>query len=696
MSTFSKWSAALCALVAALATGTVRADDAETTALHRAVAAERSRAPAPRFPRSAFLVDRQIDSVRLSPDGRLVAWLRVQRGQRSVWLRPTADGPARQLVSQTEARQLYWSHDSRWLLLESPRQLFALAAAGQGGSRMIATLDGRERREVRAVDPRRDAAVIVSEHDPAVAPGSLGRWRLLRVDMHGKRTLLHEDAHELAGFAFDQKGRLAFIERVEGEDLVIHRIGEDGRLHETFRCIQLQRCSLLPMTTPGGELLLRTDRASGLLDLVRLDALGTLHTLASDPTGEADLDGLVLDPGSGQPLIASWRGDTVSDRGMDVEAQRAVDAITRQFPHRTLDIQIGRGAHARWLIGENGPTLQATHWHLYDPTSGEFSAFLDDALAQQRSGKPLQPLPESALAHKIPFSWTASDGMHLHGYLLLPPGTDPARLPLVVNPHGGPWNHDRPDYGSFAQFLVNRGYAVFQPQFRGSTGYGRDYTFAARGDFGNGRVQQDIVEGTRYLLAQGIGDAQRVGMAGASFGGYSTLLGVTFQPELFKVGIAIVPPPDLGWDLRWVARSSEALELSRYVPFQTWLRTLSLDLDDPATMARLHTQSPLANAAHMQCPLLLIAGGEDHRVAIRGVTAYAARLKLLGRDVSLLVDPEAGHTQGDPLAKEAMFYLTGRLLQRHLGGLAVAPPDAALRTYLQQNLRLAGEDLRGE
>lgn len=695
MSTFAKWSGALCALMAAVLAGAVRADDATTTALRRAARAEQARAPAPRLPRSAFLVDRQIGSVSLSPDGRFVAWLRSIGSERSVWLRSTAGGEARLLLSQTQARQLYWSHDSRWLLLESPRQLFALAAAGQGGSRMLVTLGGSERREVRAVDPLRDAAVIVSEREPPMATGAATRWRLLRVDIRGSRTVLHDDAAELAGFAFDPAGRLAYIERVEGEALVVHRIDEHGQAHEVLRCARLQRCSLLPVTAADGDLLLRTDRAGSLLDLARLDARGNLHTLLSDPSGEADLDALVLDPANGQPLIASWRGSTALDRGVGAEAERAVDTVRRRFPGRTLDIQVGRGAHAKWLIGEGGPTLQAERWHLYDPSTGEFSAFLDDTLVQQRSGKPLQALPESVLARKIPVDWTASDGMRLHGYLLLPPGADPASLPLVVNPHGGPWNHDRPEYGSFAQFLVNRGCAVFQPQFRGSTGYGRDYVFAAHGDFGNGRVQQDIVEGTRYLLAQGIGDAQRVAIAGASFGGYATLLGLTFQRALFKLGVAIVPPPDLAWDLRWVARSNEALNLSRYVPFEAWLRTLSLDLDDAAAMARLHAQSPLTNAARMQRPLLLIAGGADHRVAIRGVLAYAARLKLLGRDVSLLVDDGAGHTNEDPLAKEAMFYLIEQMLHRHLELAAPAASDPTLRTYLQHNLRMTGEATQG-
>ena len=103
--------------------------------------------------------------------------------------------------------------------------------------------------------------------------------------------------------------------------------------------------------------------------------------------------------------------------------------------------------------------------------------------------------------------------------------------------------------------LANRGYVVYEPNFRGSTGFGRAYMRAGKGDFGNGRVQQDIVEGVRFLAAQGIGDASRAGIVGASFGGYSALLGVTFQPELFRVGVAAVPPADLGWVLRWYSRT---------------------------------------------------------------------------------------------------------------------------------------------
>jgi dienelactone hydrolase len=671
------------------------ADDAGAAGLRASVAVERARVPAPRFERADFIVQPTVTAATLSPDGRQVAWLQGRGNARNVWLLPTAGGAARQLPGQTEARALAWTPDSRWLLLETPRQLFALAADGQPGSGIVATLGGLAERSFAGVDPGQPASALLLEHDRARA-GQPERWRLLRADMHGRARVLHADAHKITGQAFDIDGRLAYLQRVEGEALVIHRIDVRGALHPLLRCERLHRCSLLPRTDAAGRLLLRHDLDGSLSRLARVEADGTLRTLHVDPRGEADLDEVALDPVSGEPLVASYRSIASANYGLTDEARRDLEAIARRFPQRGLSIEAGHGDDAPWLLAERAASLQQVRWHLYDPRNGHVRDLRDAPPVAERDRKPARWLPEAAMARKLPVAWRASDGMRMHGFVWLPPGRDPGRLPLVTLVHGGPWNQVRPDeFGAgYSQLLANRGYVVFEPNFRASTGLGRDYLFAARGDFGNGRVQQDIVDGTRWLLAQGIGDPARVGIAGASFGGYSTLLGVTFQPDLFKVGVAIVPPPDFAWDLAWVGRSGEAANLSDRIPYPAWLRMLSLDLDDSDAMARLHAQSPLANAGKLQRPLMLVAGGEDHRVAIRGVVEYAAKLKLLGKDVGLLVDPEAGHSNDNPLAKEAAFYLLELMLHRHLGGDAPTPPDPALRDYLQRGLRIAGQDLR--
>jgi len=658
---------------------------------HAAIAAERHRAAAAPRPRTDFLLRSPLRSVALAPDGRHVAWLLDDGRTRSAWVMPTAGDAPRRLLPATEAGRLLWTRDGRWLLLVSDRALFALGVDGQPGGGLVTPLGGADERELLAVDPARPAAAIVLEHGRAT-PDAARRWRLLRVDLHGARTVLHEDARRLTDAAFAADGSLAYLQRVEDEHLAILRADAHG-LAPVVRCERLHRCSLLPRVAADGALWMTSDLAADRAGLVRLAPDGTHQRVHADPRNEADIDTVATDPVDGRPLVAHYRGGEPAGYGVTAEAARHVAALDRQLPGRDLAITVGQ---ARWLVGERASTLQETRWHLYDPATGALRHILDEAPRPVRSGVPAPDgwLPEAALAPKIPVAWSASDGLRLHGFLTLPPGTDPARVPLVVHPHGGPWSHTRPDYSGFVQFLANRGYAVFEPNFRGSTGYGRAYLFAARGDFGDGRVQQDIVEGTRALLARGIGDPARVGIAGASFGGYAALLGVTGSPDLFKVGIAGVPPPDFGWNLRWVARSREALALSRSIGFEAWMRLVDLDLADPATLQRLSAASPLANAARMDRPLLLFAGGEDRRVAVRGVVEYAAQLKQLGKDISLYVDPEAGHALEDPVSREAWLYLAERMLAQHLGGEEPAPPDAELRRYLDRSARIEAPGLR--
>jgi dipeptidyl aminopeptidase/acylaminoacyl peptidase len=660
---------------------------------------EQQRPRAPTLPRSAFLQRASVVSVALSPNGQRVAWLNEIGVNREVWLQSTNGGEPRRLMAHTSAQQLAWTRDSRWLLLESPQQLFAVAVDGQAGSGIVTTLGGRGKRALMRVDDALPAAVIVIEQEGLTPQGQPARWRLLRVDMRGKRTLLHEDSRRIVGYALDPQGRLAFLQRVEGLVLTIQRVHADGRLREVARCAQMRRCTPLVTSADGRDLILRgnfgEERDQERQRLIRLGADGGLRTMHVDPRGEADLDALSFDPLSRQPLIASYRSTVAANHGLDADMQRHLRRLEGLLPQRDLRIEIGRGAGARWLIETRAGNQQGSRWHLYHADAGAVTTLFDDDRPRDaRNRRAAKRIAESDLARKLPVSWRASDGMRLHGFVYLPPGRAAATLPLVVVPHGGPWNHWRPEYNGISQFLANRGYAVFEPNFRASSGHGRVYTFAANGDFGNGRVQQDIVEGTRFLLASGIGDAQRVGIVGASFGGYSTLLGVTFQPELFKVGVAFVPPPDFAWTLRWILRNPESLEFGNVVPMADWLRMLSLDVDDKARMARLHAQSPLANTARMNRPLLLVAGGEDRRVGIAGVIEYAARLKLAGKPVSLLVDTDAGHANREPIARESNLYLLEAMLHQHIGGAQPAPPDVALRDYLRDNLQLCATALR--
>lgn len=699
-----------CSLVlACLINTSVARADSDLDALRAAVMQEQDRPKAPQFDRSALMVRAGITGVTLSPDGKHVAYLKRRGNEFSVWLLATDTLQSHQILPRTDAGKIDWTRDSRWLLLESPRQLFALAAAGQPGSGIVTRLGGPEERRVVGVDMSAGAAVIVREHSPGPA-SSAASWRLLRTEVGGKHTLLREDTNKIVDVALDSEGRLAFVVRVEGDSVILYRIDSEGMLQPVRQLRPLERISLISASESvvdsslsaanagRPELLLRGELDGSLSRLLSIDADGALQVLHGDPEGEADLDELVLDPMTQQPLIASYRSTRPHNHGLTPELQRSLDALNRTFPHRDLHISVGSereaGAKMVWLVGERDSTLHGERWHLYTPATETLRTILADTPPQDPEGNPRNWLPETSLARQIPIAYPASDGMRLHGFVWIPAGIEVSKAPLVANIHGGPWSAIRPGFSKNAQLLANKGYVVFEPNYRGSTNLGRDYMLAAKGDFGNGRVLKDMVDGVRYLLANGVGDAENVAITGGSFGGYATLLGLTFSPDVFKVGVAVVPPPDLSWDMRWVARNQEALTLSDVVPFESWLRMSAIDLNDKEVMDRLHQQSPLANVEAMTRPLLMVAGGEDRRVDIASVIEYASRLKLLGRDVSLLVEKEAGHTASGAVAQEATLYLLERMLQRHLGGHDPEPPSEDLRAYINRNMRIAGGDFQ--
>lgn len=664
-----------------------RQPTADASDLRAAVAIETRRPRAPTFDRNTFLAQPVLRSAVLSPDGSAVAFLREQGASRGVWLQSTAGGKATRLIGDSQAERLHWSRDGRWLFLQSSRHVFALPVKGQPGSGIMSQLGGRSRRSLLMVDPSQPAGVVLLENPPTVSR-TPKRWRAWRVDVRGKAVLLREDARQFVDLALDSTGRLAWLLRADVDKHLLLRVDADGTQHEVGRCVQTRRCQLLGASPDGRDAWVHGNLGGNFERLWRIGSDGRAQVLHSDPRGEADLDAVALDPLTGEPRIASYRSTLSESHGITPEARQHVDAIRRLFPQRDLRLEIGRGPEARWLVHDRASTLRGERLHLYDPRTGSSHEILS-GLGLQLQGKAVAPAPESAMARKIAFAWMASDGMRLHGFLLVPPGIDASKAPLVVRVHGGPFSHDKPDFDADAQMLANRGYLVFEPNFRGSTGHGMAYKLAANGDFGNGRVQRDIVEGVRYLLAQGIGDSNRVGIVGASFGGYATLLGVTFQPDLFKVGIAIVPPGDLGWVLRDYARS-DAQWFGIALAVQ--MKLLGLDPADKALARRLADQSPIANADRLRRPVLMLAGGADERVAIRGVTHYAAKLKSLGKDVSLLVDETAGHDVGDIRTREANLYLMEFMLHRHLGGAAPTPPGRVLTGFLARNLRLRGRD----
>jgi dipeptidyl aminopeptidase/acylaminoacyl peptidase len=256
----------------------------------------------------------------------------------------------------------------------------------------------------------------------------------------------------------------------------------------------------------------------------------------------------------------------------------------------------------------------------------------------------------------------ARDSMLIHGYLTLPIGVPPRNLPLVVYVHGGPWTRDKCVLDFPVQCLSNRGYAVLQVNYRGSTGYGKAYQNAGDLEWG-GKVVQDLVDGKDWVVARGIVDPDRVAIAGGSFGGYAVLSALAFHPREFTCGIAIN------------AMSDANLLLASLPPHWTVGRARfeARMGKDPDFLKGI---SPLHKADRITAPLLIMHNANDIRVKLEHSERMVSALRAHGADVTYLVFPQAGHVSGSYANFLRRWAAIEDFLGKHLGG-RVEPPSEA-------------------
>jgi dipeptidyl aminopeptidase/acylaminoacyl peptidase len=270
-------------------------------------------------------------------------------------------------------------------------------------------------------------------------------------------------------------------------------------------------------------------------------------------------------------------------------------------------------------------------------------------------------LPSEHLAHMKPVSFAARDGMTIHGYLTLPKGVGLKNLPVVMYIHGGPWARDFWGYEPYAQFLANRGYAVMQVNYRSSTGYGKHYMNAGNREWGLGSMQHDVTDAVQWLIAEGIADPDRVGIFGGSYGGYATLAGVTFTPELYACGVPYVGPSNL---ITLIESFPEY-----WKPFLegSWYKRVG-NPEVEADRADLIARSPLFNCDRIQAPLLVVHGANDPRVKQHESDQIVVALRQKGKAVEYVVAPDEGHGFRAPGNRKALAVAMERFLAKHLGG----------------------------
>lgn len=341
-----------------------------------------------------------------------------------------------------------------------------------------------------------------------------------------------------------------------------------------------------------------------------------------------------------------YQTDRTERRVFDAGYSAIYAELEKKFPGMELALQSATLDETRFVVAALSDRTPGSRW-LYDARSKQFT----------KLGEVAPWLPVEAMAPMKPIRYTARDGLPINGYLTLPLGKEPKNLACVINPHGGPWARDAWAFNPEVQFLANRGFCVLQMNFRGSTGYGRKFWEASFGQWGL-KMQDDVTDGVKWLVAQGIADPARVGIYGGSYGGYATLAGVAFTPELYAAAVNYVGVSNMFTFMNTIPPYWE--------PFRKQMYEMVGNPEDPKDKERLRATSPLFSADKIRTPLMVAQGARDPRVNKAESDQIVDALKKRGVPVEYIVKDNEGHGFAN---EENKFEFYGRMesfLKQHL------------------------------
>jgi dipeptidyl aminopeptidase/acylaminoacyl peptidase len=609
------------------------------------------------IPRQVLFGNPERLSPRISPDGTRLAWIAPHEGVLNVWIAPAdaeagVDWAAAQVVTDDTdrgIRMFAWAHDGRHLL-------YLQDTGGDENWRLHdVDLETMQRRDLTPFDGVQARVFAMERKFPTEVLIALNRDNpelhdVYRLDLVTGQLAKEVENPGFIGWIADAQlaVRGAAAPQPDGSLVVLVRDTAEADWREllTVPADDALTSDAIGFSEDGSSLLATSSVGANTGRLVRIDvATGAEEVLAADP--EADVSGVRLHPDTREPQIVAFEKDRSQYLVLDPSVAGDLAAIRALHPGDPMFVGAD-DSDATWLVGFTNDS-GAIPFFAYDRASktGRFLFEHQPALSRYE------------LAPMEPFSFTARDGLTVHGYATFPPGADRSALPMVLNVHGGPWARDSWGFDPEAQWLANRGYLCVQVNYRGSTGYGKAFVNAGDREWG-GKMQDDLTDAVAFAIEQGWADPARVAIYGGSYGGYAALAGAAFTPDVYRCAVDIVGPSNLK-------------TLIETIPpyWAPMIAQFHLRVGDPAKDADfLWSRSPLSRVRDIRIPLLIAQGANDPRVKQAESEQIVAALQEAGIDHEYLLFPDEGHGFAKPGNRLRFYAAAERFLARHLGGRA--------------------------
>jgi len=605
----------------------------------------------------------EIAGAQLSPDGKYVAFQKPWKDTRNVYVKGVNEpfSAARLLTTETKRpiAGFFWTRDGKYILYVKDNdgdENYNVYAVDPSAS-PVAGADAPASRDLTGLKGVRVELVDVPKNDPDVVYIGLNDRDKAWHDLYklkistGEKTLIRKNTERIEGWQFDLQGNLRLATRsAENGDTEILRVDSD-KFSKIYSCNVFETCSVIRFQKDGKRAYMETNKGAdmNLTALALFDPeTGKTEIVESDPLKKVDFGGAFFSEATDELAFTVY----VEDKPRYYFKDKAFGAdfkwLDGKFPGKEVSLGSATLDEKTWLITASSDT-EPGETYLFDRKGHK--------LALQY--KIREKLLRADLAEMKPVHYKSSDGLEIPAYLTLPKGVPAKNLPAIIFPHGGPWGRDYWGYNGYAQFFANRGYAVLSMNFRGSTGYGKKFEDAGNQQWGR-KMQDDVTWGVKYLVDEGIADPKRVGIFGGSYGGYATLAGVAFTPDLYAAAVDLFGPSNL------------ITLMDSIPPYWEPIRQMFYQrMGDPTTpegKALLVERSPLTWASKIKTPLMIAQGANDPRVNHAESEQIVIALRDRGFPVEYLLIPDEGHGFARPVNNMAAIMATEIFFAKYLGG----------------------------
>ena len=603
----------------------------------------------PKIPLEDFFKNPEKSSFQLSPDGKKIAYMKPwEEGNRmmNVYIKTIGDNQEKRITNASN-RSLYgyfWLNDDRIAYIQDKggdENIHIYAVNIDGTNDLDLTpFENIQARITDDLDEDPDHMIVsINNRDPRVHDA-------YRLNVNtGQLSLIAENPGNIMGWMTDNDGKLRIALTSDGvNSSILYREEESDPFLPILTTNFKVSVSPLFFTFDNKELYVSSNRNRDKSAIYKFDLNTAKETDLIFEHDEVDVSGLIRSKKRKVLTAVSYYTDKRKIHFLDDWREKLQNNLESKLKGVEVAISDISKDETKAIIVTFSDVSRGTYYY-YDIEKDELTKLAD-----------LSPwLDPNHMSEMIPIKYTSRDGLTINGYLTIPKGSNGKNLPVVVNPHGGPWARDRWGFNPEIQYLANNGYAVFQMNFRGSTGYGREFWEKSFKQWGK-TMQDDITDGVQWLIKEGIANPDKIGIYGASYGGYATLAGLTFTPDLYACGVD------------YVGVSSLFTFMESMPPYWELYREMMYEMVGHPEKDKelLASSSPLMHVDKIKVPLFIAQGANDPRVKKSESDQIVEALKQKGIDVPYMVKDDEGHGFYNEENRFDFYREMSAFLEKHL------------------------------